>query len=194
MDDVETHILDLAKRRFERFGFPKVTMDEIAKDGRITKKTIYRHFRSKEELFTRVVIREALAARAEILQRLGEVQDPLARLEKLIVTALDYFREERFILKLLEDKDGIFLPFLRPEFVVMVEKETVNLVADILREGIKKGRIRELDEQIAGYVMFKIFQVFTYARTAALPQTDEDNQHEMAELLDFLMRAIGKDM
>lgn len=193
MEDLDTYILALAKHRFERFGFPKTTMDEIAKDGRIAKKTIYRRFRSKEELFTRVVIREALAAREEILQRLGEVQDPLARLKKLTVTALDYFREERFILKLLEDEDGVFLPFLRSEFVVMVEKGTISLIADILREGIKKGRMRKLDEQIVGYIMLKIFQVFTYARTAALPHTDGDDQHERAELLEFLERAIGKD-
>jgi AcrR family transcriptional regulator len=193
VEDVETYILNLAKRRFERFGYPKTTIDELARDGRISKKTIYRHFRSKEQLFIRVATREALTAREEVLQRLGEVEDPLARLKKLVVTALDYFQEQRFILKLLADEDGIFLPYSQSKYAVMAEKEMVSVIADVLREGMRKGNIRKLDERIVGYIMLKLIQVLTFARTDALPRINENSQHERAELLEFLERAIGTD-
>jgi AcrR family transcriptional regulator len=38
-------------------GFHKTTMDEIAKELRISKKTIYKHFSSKDELVRAVFVR-----------------------------------------------------------------------------------------------------------------------------------------
>ncbi len=41
MDDIKNNILDKAKDRLDRFGFKKTTMDEISRDCKISKKTIY---------------------------------------------------------------------------------------------------------------------------------------------------------
>lgn len=43
-------ILEHSRRKFHAEGFYKISMDEIAGDLRISKKTIYKHFPSKEEL------------------------------------------------------------------------------------------------------------------------------------------------
>ncbi|MCK5457664.1 MAG: helix-turn-helix transcriptional regulator, partial [Melioribacteraceae bacterium] len=48
---LEKHkILLFASEKFFRDGFRKVSMDELAKEMKISKKTIYRHFASKEEI------------------------------------------------------------------------------------------------------------------------------------------------
>ncbi len=44
-------ILKAAYALFRRKGFTRVSMDEIAAAAKITKKTLYYHFRSKDELF-----------------------------------------------------------------------------------------------------------------------------------------------
>lgn len=44
-------ILKAAYALFRRKGFTRVSMDEIAASAKITKKTLYYHFRSKDELF-----------------------------------------------------------------------------------------------------------------------------------------------
>jgi AcrR family transcriptional regulator len=51
-DAQQTHrrILDVAYRMFRRKGFVRVNVDEIAAASRITKRTLYSHFRSKDEL------------------------------------------------------------------------------------------------------------------------------------------------
>ena len=43
-------ILDAAYREFRRKGFVRVNVDEIADASRVTKRTLYSHFRSKDEL------------------------------------------------------------------------------------------------------------------------------------------------
>ena len=43
-------ILERVRSRFFSSGFSKVTMDELAHDLGVSKKTIYKHFPSKNEL------------------------------------------------------------------------------------------------------------------------------------------------
>jgi AcrR family transcriptional regulator len=48
-------ILDRAYVLFRRQGFARVNVDEIAAAAEITKRTLYSHFRSKDELFAAVL-------------------------------------------------------------------------------------------------------------------------------------------
>ena len=47
----EQQIIEAARKLFGKYGFKKVTMDEIAREANVTKKTVYTYFSSKEELF-----------------------------------------------------------------------------------------------------------------------------------------------
>lgn len=50
-------ILEFCETHFMHYGFHKTTMEEIAKELRISKKTIYKHFSSKDDLVRAVFIR-----------------------------------------------------------------------------------------------------------------------------------------
>ena len=54
-NDRKTQIIEAAVKRFAKHGLGKTTLDEIARDLRIGKATIYHYFDSKEELFFRSV-------------------------------------------------------------------------------------------------------------------------------------------
>jgi len=47
----QEEIIRAASKRFSRHGFGKTTLDEIARDVRIGKPTIYHYFKSKDELY-----------------------------------------------------------------------------------------------------------------------------------------------
>lgn len=49
------HILDAAYREFRRKGYARVGVDEIAAAAKITKRTLYYHFKSKDELLATVL-------------------------------------------------------------------------------------------------------------------------------------------
>ncbi len=57
MSDIEDkqRIVDVASRYFRRVGITKVTLDEIASELGMSKKTMYKYFSSKEELLSAVV-------------------------------------------------------------------------------------------------------------------------------------------
>ncbi len=50
-NDRKTQIIKAAVKRFSKHGLGKTTLDEIARDLRIGKATIYHYFKSKEALF-----------------------------------------------------------------------------------------------------------------------------------------------
>lgn len=54
----KTDILKAAQKRFIRHGLNKTTLEEIARDLRIGKATIYHYFESKDQLFSQTVALE----------------------------------------------------------------------------------------------------------------------------------------
>ncbi|MFH1195555.1 MAG: TetR/AcrR family transcriptional regulator [bacterium] len=53
--EVKQKIIDRANELFKQFGFHKVTMEEIASDIGISKKTLYKHFANKEQVIKEIV-------------------------------------------------------------------------------------------------------------------------------------------
>ncbi|MEV6909831.1 TetR/AcrR family transcriptional regulator [Amycolatopsis sp. NPDC051071] len=65
-------ILDAAGALLTRLGYRKVTIEDIANQAGIGKGTIYLHWRTKENLFHALLLRESLRASESVLERLDE--------------------------------------------------------------------------------------------------------------------------
>lgn len=63
-------ILDAAAELVLRWGYKKTTIDDIARQAGVAKGTIYLHWRSREELFEALVLREWLLSTKETLERI----------------------------------------------------------------------------------------------------------------------------
>ena len=53
--DVRDRIVRVAKQRFLKNGFYKVSMDSLVKELRTSKSSVYNHFSSKDELVKAVI-------------------------------------------------------------------------------------------------------------------------------------------
>jgi AcrR family transcriptional regulator len=147
---MKNKIIQTAKKRFFKEGLKKVHMDDIASDMGVSKKTLYKHFGSKEELAGAAVmlfqeeIREALASFRE------NTEDPIERFEKIV----------RFANKKLSEAGPLFLNDIKREVPALwrsIEdfrrQEIMSHMNDILTEGKRKKQIRpEIDTHIATLV------------------------------------------
>ncbi len=159
------HILNLAKKRFERFGFNKTTVDEIAKDANISKRTLYQEFESKEKILEELFMYEALSVRKSILNKINKIDDPAGKLQTYIRLALKYLEQNPFIVSVLHDEKGFFAPFLKDKPHI-IETGIEEIFVNILREGIRKGVFRKMDEKVVGHCLFLLFKGFTYGRNS----------------------------
>lgn len=144
-DPIKQKILIAAKSRMVKFGFRKVTMDEIAGDLVMSKNTIYKHFRSKEEL-----------AKALVAQLQEELNASLTTIEKTQTDPLKIFSQsiillrkqlspwfESFFKELAIELPGLWGEFLR------YRNEKILSIRTLVEKGIKKGTLRKVNPAIA---------------------------------------------
>ena len=89
-------ILAAARRLFFAHGFGRVTMDEIASELAMSKKTLYRHFASKEELCEAVIDATFAAIDAELAAVLDDAalgfEDKLERFMRTVAAGYEEAR------------------------------------------------------------------------------------------------------
>ena len=165
-------------------------MDEIAMDARVSKKTIYENFKSKEDLFAALFMKEALAARKYVLQELAKHTEPLEKIRQYLLISKKYFEKYPFMVKVLQDEEGLYAPFLKTKYQIEVEEGMLAILADMVNEAVEQKRCRKLNPRLTAYIIFKLFQSFTYAKTAADIGSGSSKSDEMRELADFITEAI----
>jgi AcrR family transcriptional regulator len=170
-------ILSLAKKKFERFGFNKTTVDEIAKTASISKRTLYQEFENKEKILEELFMFEALSVRKAILNQINKIVEPAEKLQTYIRLALKYLDQNPFIVSVLHDESGFFAPFLKDKPDI-IETGIEEIFVNILKEGVGKGVFRKMDEKVVGHCVFLLFKGLTYGRNSpdhpfGLNQTNE---------------------
>jgi AcrR family transcriptional regulator len=140
-------ILDRARDRFFKEGYTKVTVDELAGSLAMSKKTLYRHFPSKEAIFTAVIedaIKE-VAGEVDLVLK-DEAIDTGVRLKALFEVMRSRFAEIGG--PLVEDVKVRFPELFRQIQGVrrrMIEQE----LGGIIDRGIREGVFREdLDRDV----------------------------------------------
>lgn len=145
--DVKVRIRGKALDHFLQFGFSKVTMNEIAEDLGMSKKTLYQYFPGKEDLLAEVVssLHEETATAIEAL-----VNDSATDFVQKLHGALD-------ILSAFHSK-------MTPYFLADMEKHAPevckvtndfkrdrirNIMSKLIEEGIRKGVFRDdIDQEM----------------------------------------------
>jgi AcrR family transcriptional regulator len=85
-------ILQSAELLFTRFGYAKVTMDEIGAESGLKKASLYYYYATKEDLFRAVVERKRAEFRGRVEPLLCPESSALGRIEKYVVIRFEYFK------------------------------------------------------------------------------------------------------
>jgi AcrR family transcriptional regulator len=102
-----TRILDAAAALLLRWGYQRVTVDDIATEAAVGTGTIYLHWRTKESLFESVLLRELQQIWGELAQRLRD--DPAEALLHRCLRALLQAVKERPLARALFTRDRAML-------------------------------------------------------------------------------------
>lgn len=82
-------IANAFERHFHHFGFRKTSVDDVARELKISKKTIYAVFSSKEEILHYLVSRSAATLLSGMKAALAALPDDAARLQALVGMIFD---------------------------------------------------------------------------------------------------------
>ena len=190
-------ILRAAYQLFLRRGYSDVSLNQLVKEAGLTKGGFYHHFSSKDELFAEVVDRYLMNFYSKLREEMTEA-DGSAR-EKLKTLCGQFCSLPARLLEGQQEEleFGYYILIFQgvkhyPRFVEKLAEvygKMRSAVAEILREGIKRGEIRfDLDcETIA-------FQIVSQAEGALLMWTI-DKSIDLAEcnrkIFDNIWKSIS---
>ncbi len=173
----KNEIADAFKRHFLHFGFKKTTVDDVAAELGMSKKTIYRCFDSKDDIFYFIISRKAKARRVMIEKKIKNLDSASAKMEEMISINFTKFRE------IHKSTSPAFDERFQAEIAAGAFKEAFNqLVSDIIEEGVKKNEFEVCDHDMTvRYIQALITETVISIRE------DHSSQPE-----DFLICTVNK--
>ena len=138
-------VIEAARRLFHQFGFKKVSMDEIAKEAGVTKKTIYMYFGSKED-FLNIIAREGeLLKNPVIVESLSLID---SKIQNYIKGKLKKAKDKGYIEYIDLDTTTFLIYKMYMALILewnvkdkekeLDEQMLAKIISDILKKGLRK--------------------------------------------------------
>lgn len=155
-------IVRAAVEEFRSAGYEATSMDRIAAVAGVSKRTVYNHFPSKEELFALILeeLWQSSVASIELPYRADQPLD--LQLLQLLRQKLDLLGDANFIdLARVAMAEIIHSPE-RAQAIVCRMGEKESGVSAWIRAAIADGRLREVDPEFAGHQLQGLVKSFAF--------------------------------
>jgi AcrR family transcriptional regulator len=150
MSEVEMRVLDAAKSCCERWGFEKVTIDDIAAAARVSRATIYRMFPGgKDVLFEALRVRELECFFALLLSRVEGATTLEDLLVRAVVAATQELRADEHLALMLASEPGRTLSQLTVEGLPRIIRFANAFLAPLAEPYLDRERARALIDVLA---------------------------------------------
>ncbi len=162
----EEKVLAAAVEEFAALGYAGARVDAIAEKAKVNKAMIYYHFKSKEQLYERILNDITSNIFAQIKEAAVVEGDPMDVLNSIIsryMDMLDGFDKSFFQIMMREIASGgeYFKKIAVPNLILPV----FSIVAPLIQSAIEEGRMRELNpfytflQILGGVVFFNIIRI-----------------------------------
>ena len=141
------NILKIAREIFSKYGFKKTTLDDIANAVRKGKSSLYYYFKSKEDLFQAVIMKEVEILGHELEIVINRNTDPVDKLRDYILTKMATFRNLANFYHAIEN-DVTAVGFI-DEVKIKYEQDEIRMIKRILIEGVRKNEFEIYDFNLA---------------------------------------------
>lgn len=135
-------LMEKAEELFTGLGYKAVSMDQIAEAAGISKMTIYKYFSSKEELFLSVLQSITEKTYKDLEDRVKSVDGTLEKIDILLSFTMEYTKQYSFAFY----KDIMDTTYIAEKMMQEKKKMSNILFQNIIRNGIERGEIRNVDE------------------------------------------------
>lgn len=186
---MENKILNKAAELFLNLGVKSVTMDQIAGDLGMSKKTVYAHFATKTLLVeaTAHFIFDRIAAGIESIKQ--EKQDPVKELFSIKDVALEHLRDEKSSPQFQLQK---YYPRIFANFKVKQQNLMESYIQKNMERGITEGVYRRDLPLVFTSRMYFIGMMGTKDREV-FPERDFSMHELVNQHLEYHVRAIATE-
>lgn len=190
-EDIRDLILDAVDVLLARYGYKKMTMDDLAKRVGIGKGTIYLHFPGKEELILSHIDRIAERVVARLREIAGSAEAPDKRIRKMLVTRVLFrFDSVLHYSQNLSDLLSAIRPALLMRRKAHFETEAKTFEA-VLKEGARSGLLECPDPRETSRVLIQSTNSFLpFSLSAQELGRREELEDLVTRVADLLIKGL----
>lgn len=137
-NDVAEQIIDAADNLFAKYGFRKTTLEDIASSLGKRKTAVYHYFKSKDEIFTKVVEKKVSVLEQALSSAISDDADPRDNIKNYV----------KMRMKILTEVADVYSSF-REEYIekfseieilrAQLDEREARLIESMLSSGVEKG-------------------------------------------------------
>jgi len=181
-----TEILERAKDLFMRYGIKSITMDDVAREMGISKKTLYQHVKNKNDLIERIIHQHIHDEKACLSEMPGKARDSI---EQVLMIA----RHVVQILRGMKPTTMFDLKKYYHECWNMMEEFQQEYMYEMIRinieQGIKEGLYRDnLDPDIIAKLY--VGKTLQLTDEKMFPMMEYDRDKLFTEFIQYHLRGI----
>lgn len=154
-----THLIDsiikTADSRFKQYGYKKTTVNEIAADLGISKKTLYEVFSSKEEIIRETAWRETV----EDMRLFSDSVPPRMDVDKLLLALCKFIFTDR----IKRGQKGLFWGLYSRDTVIQEAyvRALRRVIAALYENGSRRGLFKQINEEFASVMIVSLVTAAT---------------------------------
>lgn len=177
----KNQVIDTARDMFTTFGYQKVSMDDIAKNANVTKKTIYTYFKDKDDLLKHFIIEEIQKMKENIDKIENSKTDIFDIVHETLYYMLTYTKESK-LLTILQKESQLKKTLATVESMQMIDKMIIKYIEERLNHAQEAGYINKCNTNVTAYIIYTVYKslIFDYDK--------ELNEKEFTDNLTTILK------
>lgn len=163
-EEKRNRIMETAIIEFADYGYDNANTNTIAKKAGISVGSLYKYFINKEDLFLTTVKYCVIVLKNTLENIMGEKDDVLIKVEKILRAILDHSRNNRNMIKLYNELTTNSRSELVAPVVEDIEGMTAKLYSSMIEQLQKEGQVRDdCDPKMLAFLMDNLFMMLQFS-------------------------------
>jgi len=188
---VKDSILDATDRLLARFGYRKMTVEDIAAEAGIGKGTIYLHFASKEEVVLSHIDRIVDRLNGQLREIARSDATAAERLRRMLLTRVLFrFDSIQHYTQSLNDLLSVLRPRLLARRAQYFESEA-RIFSEVLTSGRESGELSFDDEHATAHALLQATNgLLPYSLSTTELGEREEVEQRTADVANLMLRGL----
>lgn len=136
--DKYRRIIHAATKVFAKKGFFHAKVSDIAKEAQVADGTIYIYFENKDDILISLFEEQMKAVLDNMVEQISKENDPVRKLHRFALTHLQLIEQSKSMSEIIQVELRQSSKFMK-EYKNEKFGQYLDLIADIIREGQRKG-------------------------------------------------------
>jgi TetR/AcrR family transcriptional regulator len=158
-------ILSAAEKVFAAKGFFPTTMSDIAREAEFGTGSLYKYFKSKEELYFTLIDEKVEEINRLVKAELSQKTSAVERIKKVLELQFEFFERNRDFFRIYISERNRFEWTVKDELGKGLHEKMVayiTILAEVMRQGIEGGEFRSMNPTDLAHALVGIVNSFVF--------------------------------